>query len=173
MKILIAEDEPDLVTQYQTVLEDNNHQVRTADNGRQCVEIYKKELDNLPLTTDESEPQTPFDVVILDYQMPKMNGLDAAKEILLLAPKQRVIFASGYVQEALVDSIKNLKQIVELLQKPFALQALVDTVEDKQIYAELEKLNVDIRNLKELNPSHAQVRDYLDALKKLQKGRSF
>ncbi len=173
MKILIAEDEPDLLVQYQTILEDHGHLVTAADNGKRCVEIFRKELDNLPLTTDESEPQSPFDTVILDYQMPKMNGLEAAKEILLLAPKQRIIFASAYVQETLVDSIKNLKQIVELLQKPFGLQALVDTVEDKQIYEELEKLNVDIRNLRELNPTHAQVRDYLDALKKLQKGRTF
>ncbi len=173
MKILIAEDEPDLLVQYQTILEDHGHLVTAADNGKRCVEIFRKELDNTPLTTDESEPQTPFDSVILDYQMPKMNGLEAAKEILLLVPKQRIIFASAYVQETLVDSIKNLKQIVELLQKPFGLQALVDTVEDKQIYEELEKLNVDIRNLRELNPTHAQVRDYLDALQKLQKGRTF
>src|SRR3990170_3950899 len=69
--------------------------------------------------------------------------------------------------------IKNLKQIIELMQKPFSLQMLVDTIEDKEIYYELEKLNVDIKNLKELEPTHAQVRDYLDALKKIQKGRTF
>jgi hypothetical protein len=59
------------------------------------------------------------------------------------------------------------------MQKPFELQALVDTIEDKEIYYELEKLNVNIQNLKELEPTHAQVRDYLDALKKIQKGRTF
>ena len=59
------------------------------------------------------------------------------------------------------------------MQKPFGLQALIDTVEDKEIYQDLEKLNVDIKNLKELNPSHAQIRDYLEALQKLQKGRTF
>lgn len=173
MKVLIAEDEPDLIIQYQTILEDHHHMVLTADNGKRCLEIYKNELDKISPTTDEAESVTPFDSVILDYQMPKMNGLEVAKEILLICPKQRIIFASAYVQETLVDSIKNLKQIVELLQKPFGLKALVDTIEDKQIYEELEKLNVDIRNLKELNPTHAQIRDYLDALQKLQKGRTF
>ncbi len=59
------------------------------------------------------------------------------------------------------------------MQKPFELQALVDTIEDKEIYHELEKLNVNIQNLKELEPTHAQVRDYLDALNKIQKGRTF
>ena len=30
MKVLVAEDEPDLLTQYRTILEDNNHVVVTA-----------------------------------------------------------------------------------------------------------------------------------------------
>jgi hypothetical protein len=59
------------------------------------------------------------------------------------------------------------------MQKPFTLQMLLDTIEDKEIYHELEKLNVDIKNLKELDPTHAQIRDYLEALKKIQKGRTF
>jgi CheY-like chemotaxis protein len=105
--------------------------------------------------------------------MPNKNGLEAAQEILALAPKQRIIFASAYVENTLKDSIHILKQIVELMQKPFGLQALVDTIEDKGIYEELEKLNVDIKNLKDLEPTHVQVRDYLDALKKIQKGRTF
>jgi len=105
--------------------------------------------------------------------MPKKDGLEVAKDILSLVPKQRIIFASAYVENTLKDSIKNLKQIVETMQKPFSLQALADTIVDKEIYHELEKLNVDIKNLKELEPTHAQVRDYLYALKKIQKGRTF
>ena len=171
LKILIAEDEPDLLFQYKTILEEGNHQVVIAEDGEIGVSLYFQELDKL--SPEDASNQIPFDVVILDYQMPNKNGLDVAKEILAVCPKQRIIFASAYVQETLADSIVNLKQIVELLQKPFGLQALIDTIEDKEIYQDLEKLNVDIKNLKELNPSHAQIRDYLDALQKLQKGRTF
>ena len=173
MKILIAEDEPDLRDQYKEFLEQNNHKTIATKDGDECLSNYKTEHKKLTTSPNEPELETPFDAVILDYQMPKKNGLDVAKEILSLAPKQRIIFASAYVENTLKDSIKNLKQIVELMQKPFPLQALVDTIEDKEIYQELEKLNVDIRNLKELEPTHAQVRDYLDALKKIQKGRTF
>ena len=101
MKILIADDEPDLLSQYRTVLEDRNHTVVTSDNGESCVTEYSKEF--------RMNRDSPFDAVVLDYSMPKMNGLDAAKEILAINPSQKIIFASAYVQETLVDSIKNLK----------------------------------------------------------------
>lgn len=164
MKVLIADDEPDLLSQYRTILEDKGHSVVTTLDGESCVMEYSKELAN---------SDNPFDAVVLDYSMPKLNGLQTAKEILGLNPQQRVIFASAYVQETLVDSIKNLKQIVELLQKPFSLQALVDTIEDKNIYDELAKLNVNVQNLMDLNPTHAQIRDYLEALRKIQKAKTF
>jgi CheY-like chemotaxis protein len=165
MKILIADDEPDLLSQYRTILEDHDHQIITTPDGESCVLEYSKAMTQ--------NHENPFDVVVLDYSMPKLNGLQTAKEILGLNQSQRIIFASAYVQETLVDSIKNLKQIVELLQKPFSLQALVDTIEDKNIYEELAKLNVNVQNLMDLNPTHAQIRDYLEALRKIQKAKTF
>lgn len=165
MKILIADDEPDLISQYVTVLVDRGHTVVAANDGASCVAKYVQEY--------EASPEQVFDAVVLDYSMPKMNGLDAAKKILETNRSQRIIFASAYVQETLIDSIKNLKQIVELLQKPFSLQDLIDTIEDKSIYDDLAKLNVNIQNLRDLNPTHAQIRDYLEALRKIQKAKTF
>ena len=174
MKILIAEDETDILSQYQEFLENNKHAVVSTKDGDECLLAYRKQYEKwFETKNDDTDSDSPFDVVVLDYQMPNKNGLDVATEILSIVPKQRIIFASAYVEKTLRDSIKNLKQIVELMQKPFPLQALVDTIEDKEIFQELEKLNVDIKNLKELEPTHAQVRDYLEALKKIQKGRTF
>ena len=174
MKILIAEDETDLLSQYQEFLENSNHDITPTKDGDECLLAYRKEYEKwFETKNNDDSPDSPFEVVILDYQMPNKNGLDVATEILSIVPKQRIIFASAYVEKTLKDSIKQLKQIVELMQKPFPLQSLVDTVEDKEIFQELEKLNVDIKNLKELDPTHAQVRDYLEALKKIQKGRTF
>ncbi len=174
MRILIAEDEPDLRSQYKEFLEQNSHELITTKDGEECLTVYTTEYKKWSSNkNNELETISPFEVVVLDYQMPKKNGLEVAKEILTLVPKQRIIFASAYVENTLKDSIKNLKQIVETMQKPFALKELLNTLEDKKIYQELEKLNVDIKNLKELEPTHAQVRDYLDALTKIQKGRTF
>jgi CheY-like chemotaxis protein len=97
--------------------------------------------------------------------MPRMNGLEVAKEILAVNPHQRIIFASAYLQDTLLDSVRQLNQIVEILNKPFSEQELIDTVEDNLIYSELKELNVNIDDLKNANLRHEQLRDVLDILK--------
>lgn len=119
---------------------------------------------------------SPFDVVVLDYRMPKKDGLEVAKEILALNPSQRIIFASAYVKETLRESIKELRQVIELLQKPFLPQALVDVIEDTEAYPELKKLFVNIRKISEMdfeNPTPDQIKSIFEGLKKIQKGRTF
>ena len=115
----------------------------------------------------------PYDVVILDYNMPLINGMDVAKEILAINSHQRIIFASAYVKETLENSIKELKQVVELMQKPFSLSKLVDIVEDKEVYEDLRALNIDIDLVPAANPTHEQIIDLLERLKRIQKHRTF
>jgi CheY-like chemotaxis protein len=160
VKILLAEDELDILAQYRLALEGRDHQVTTTADGEECLNAYMAEL---------KKQAEPFDAVVLDHRMPKMDGMQVAKHILAANPQQRIIFASAYVNETLVDSVKQLKQIVELLQKPFELDTLVDVLEDKGIYEELERLNVRIKDIKSLNPTHEQVRDLLEGLRKLHK----
>jgi len=169
MKILVAEDEPTIALQYEIALKDRDHDVTITSDGEQCLEAFYKELEQQEFSHKSKKP--PFDAVILDYRMPKKDGMEVAKEILAIEPKQRILFASAYVVETLVDSVKSLRQVVELIQKPFELDPFLDLVEDKGIFAELEKLNVNVKGIKDLNPSHQQIRDLLDGLKKLQKGR--
>ncbi|MDF3032954.1 MAG: putative signal transduction response regulator, receiver domain protein, partial [Nitrososphaeraceae archaeon] len=142
MRILIAEDDKDTALLFKMALEKRGHIVTTTQNGEDCLKLYHEESQNIRLRTDLSERLQPFDTVVLDYKMPRINGMDVAKEILAVNPHQRIIFASAYVKETLVDSIKELNQVVELMQKPFGEDALIDTIEDKGIYSELQKLNV-------------------------------
>jgi len=95
--------------------------------------------------------------------------MDAAKVILQKNPHQRIIFASAYVLSTLQESVKNLHVIVELLQKPFELSVLIDTVEDKEIFEALKKINVDVNAIQDWNPTHEQLRELLQSLKHLHK----
>jgi CheY-like chemotaxis protein len=173
MKVLLAEDEKAIAGLYKVMLEDKGHQVIITNNGEECIDVYHKELQNITLDTDPSEYLQPFDAVILDYKMPKINGMEVAKEILVTNSHQRIIFASAYVRDILVDSVQQLNQSVELIQKPFVEDVLVDTIEDKEIYSELQKLNINIDDIKAANLRHEQLRGLLEILKKKTKNSNF
>ena len=161
MRILIAEDEPAILKQYRVILEVRGHTIASTKDGQECVDAYRAELNS-------GKSGKPFDLVILDYRMPRLDGLGAAREILNLCPQQRIIFASAYVAETLRESAKDLHQIVELLQKPFGLDYLVEIVEDTEVYSQLEALNVRVRELRNHNLTLSQLVDLLAGVRKLQ-----
>ena len=174
MRILIAEDDADTCESYKDVLESRNHLVMLAKNGKECLKIYSKELKRQQIEIEKKERETtPFDAVILDYMMPRKDGMQVAKEILEMNPKQRIIFASAYVEETLEQAVKQLKQVVELMQKPFAVDALVDTIEDKEIYEGLKEIMVNMKQIKNDSPSPQQLKSLFESLRKIQKGRTF
>jgi CheY-like chemotaxis protein len=190
MKILIAEDESDIGCTYKLALENNGHEVIVTENGEECLNIYRKELrkmktrtgnnrdndDNKNLDSTLLYPSSPFDAVVLDYIMPKKDGMEVAKEIFDLNPKQRIIFASAYVRDTLEDSVKHLKRVVELLQKPFDPDTLIDTIEDREAYEGLKKIMIDVKQMSRVtsnNFTQEQIGSLFDSLRKIQKGRSF
>jgi CheY-like chemotaxis protein len=173
MKILLAEDNKEISTLYNITLETRGHQVTVTNNGEECLEVYHRELQNVTLNTNLSDHVQPFDAVILDYKMPKINGMQVAKEILAINSHQRIIFASAYVNDTLVELVQELNQPVELLQKPFGQDELVDTIEDKEIYSELQKLNVNIDDIKAANLRHEQLRGVLEVLRNTRQEMDF
>lgn len=199
MRVLIAEDDPDIAALYKKALEKRSHSATITTNGEDCLKKYLDALYNMTFgvsspSSSMSEIQTtkldpslstgsnvfrsvnksaPYDAVILDYSMPSINGMEVAKEILAINFHQRIIFASSYVKETLEHSIKELKQVVELIQKPFSLKKLVDIIEDKGVYEDLRTLNIDVDLVKAANPTHEQILDLLERLKRIQKHRTF
>ena len=113
----------------------------------------------------------PFEVVILDYKMPKRDGLQVAKEVLAVNPHQRIIFASAYTRETL-DSVKELEQVVELLQKPFSLHTLLDTIQDKHVYEQLKCYRLDTALLEKAELNHEQLVELLNTMKRIGESRT-
>src|SRR5918911_2946799 len=173
LEILIGEDEFDIALLYQIALEKRNHRVSIAYNGEECLKRYHEKFQRLRLERLYSQTGDilPFDCVILDHKMPKIDGVRVAQEILAVNPHQRIIFASAYVRETLLDSVKRLNQVVEIMEKPFGVNALMDTIDDNGIYSELRRFNVDLNVIKALDPSHEQITDLLERLRKLRQPR--
>ncbi|MFZ1077234.1 MAG: response regulator [Nitrosotalea sp.] len=123
LRILVAEDSQDLADTYKIALENRGHIVTTARDGIECLQTYSDSLRNT-----NKKVESFFDVVILDQKMPGMDGMDVAREIQRVNSKQRIIFITGYGTEV-VKKLRSLEEPVEVMNKPFTLQALIFQVE--------------------------------------------
>jgi len=86
--VLVVDDDFDILKTYRDILRMINCHVTTTQNSKECMEVYRSELQWAQSKNDSSNGVSPFNVVILDYMMPGMNGLEVAKEILALVPHQ-------------------------------------------------------------------------------------
>ena len=112
MKILVVDDEPDLLEQIREVLKSQKYDVDTADDGELALD---KLFD------------TVYDLVILDIMLPKIDGLSILKEIRKANIETPIIMltAKGTVE----DKIKGLDfGADDYLPKPFAIAELMARV---------------------------------------------
>ena len=124
LDILAAEDNQFAGLQYKKIFEKHQHSITIARDGEECVELYKKKLE------ESRNRNEPFNVVLLDFIMPKKNGVRVAKDILELRPHQKIIFVSAFGNGVLDDATAILKDSVEIIQKPFSLEFLVKKLEN-------------------------------------------
>lgn len=113
-KILVIDDEPNLVELLQLRLESHDFEVRTASNGVEGFAIIKEFLP---------------DLIILDVEMPVMDGYTFLKEIKWEESMKK---ASILILTAKVKTKELFENegVVEFMTKPFDSKALVAKVQD-------------------------------------------
>jgi DNA-binding response OmpR family regulator len=117
VNILVAEDSVAYGVLYQEIFQSKGHTVRLTFDGQECLSEY-------------CASPTSYDMVILDYSMPKMNGLEAAKEIFAKNKNQNICFISSFGDE-LESKLADLgwSNRVQFVEKPFSSASLVKKVE--------------------------------------------
>lgn len=93
MKVLVVDDERTLRLTLRMTLESNGHEVVEAEDGEVAVRLVSE--------------QGPFDAVFLDVNMPRMNGIEALKNVKKISPQTFCVVATAYsdVKDA-VEAIK-------------------------------------------------------------------
>lgn len=94
-RILVVDDNPSVRRYLRDVLEqhDDWHVCDEARNGQEAVDRFQ---------------QIHPDVVVLDFQMPEMNGLDAARIIAKLSPETPILMVTLYLSKQLSDEARKV-----------------------------------------------------------------
>ena len=108
-KIIVVEDELDILDLLTYELERNGYEVLVAKDGIQALRIF-----------EEEQP----DLVITDIVMPKMNGFIFIQEIIKLAPGIPIIAVSGAYGPKL-DQMAPKLSLYSHFEKPFSVKDLV------------------------------------------------
>jgi PAS domain S-box-containing protein len=103
--VLVVEDEPALRRLISVSLEKRGYTVLAAEDGTEAIRI----LENNP---------GEIDLVVSDIMMPKLNGLELREKTILLRPKMRFLFISGYAEDT-IGRTAHLPQDAGYLEKPF------------------------------------------------------
>ena len=86
--ILYLDDDDTLVFLVRRLLERRGHKVTAFTDQREAIEAVRQQPDA-------------FNLMLTDYNMPGMSGLDVAREVLALSPRLPVAVASGYITDEL------------------------------------------------------------------------
>jgi CheY-like chemotaxis protein len=82
LNILLVDDNRDGLLVRRSLLEEVGYRVQIATNGEEGLKLFET---------------SPFDVVVTDYRMPRMDGGELIQRIRQLKPNTRIILLSGFV----------------------------------------------------------------------------
>jgi len=81
MKVLVVDDEKNILKLYKSELEDEGYSVITASSGKEALEVFEKEAP---------------DIVTLDILMPDMDGIQVLRQMKEKMPNMPVIMLTAY-----------------------------------------------------------------------------
>ena len=110
-RILVVDDDSEVRAFLVDSLSADGHEVVEAQDGRRAIE---------QVTASE------FDLLLLDFAMPGMNGAEVAQSALRLNARQQIIFVTGYSESAAIDGAAPGATV---LRKPFSHEALTQAVQ--------------------------------------------
>jgi UDP-3-O-acyl N-acetylglucosamine deacetylase len=113
-RILIVDDEKNIVSSLTGILSDEGYEVSMTDDGVEALEIIQKD---------------PPDLVLLDIWLPGMDGIEVLKTLKTYNPGVKVLIMSGHgTIDTAVKATKLGAQ--DFIEKPFSLDRITESVEN-------------------------------------------
>jgi len=128
--ILVVDNEKNLLVTFRDVLEDEGYRVETAEDGEQALEKFQR---------------TPFEIVITDLKMPRMDGLDLLRQIKHAAADTCVMVMTGF--GTVETAVKAMRLgAYDYITKPFSADDALQVVRRAVEYLRLRCRVGDLEN---------------------------
>ena len=114
LRILLVDDNSDVRAVTGEILTDGGHEVTTAAGGAEALAIVERDPDA-------------FDLVLTDYAMPLVSGLEVIRLVRNLRPTLPALLVTGYAD---LESLSNRPDDIAVLSKPFDPDTLIRAVYD-------------------------------------------
>jgi two-component system cell cycle sensor histidine kinase/response regulator CckA len=115
--ILVVEDDPSVRNLAQSILQGRGYKVLAASNGHDALRVAREHQGE------------PISLVVSDLVMPRMGGKVMAEWLKSTYPDLKILFTSGYSEEA-IDSEEDLKEDIDFLPKPYTAPLLSQKVRE-------------------------------------------
>ncbi|HXE98377.1 MAG TPA: response regulator [Dongiaceae bacterium] len=153
IRILFVDDERNVLRSLERLFLEEEYEIFTSASGQEGLEII-----------DQSGP---FQLIVSDYRMPSMNGVEFLSEVFRRWPDTERIILSGYADTAAIVAAINEGRIYKFIAKPWndddLMQAIREVIDRYKLRASnrslLEELSVVNRDLKAINDNLNEIVD--------------
>ena len=111
--VLVVDDDAGMVETLADILEARQYRVGRAESGASAVAMVRDDR---------------YDVVLMDIQMPGLNGVEALKAMRALAPDVSVIMMTAFTRHELVEEARRATALA-VLAKPLDLDRVLRLIE--------------------------------------------
>lgn len=123
IRVLYAEDDEKLREDTFRLLSTFFQDISVAENGKRALEMYKP---------------GEFDIIISDYVMPEMNGMELARSIKEKSPEQIFIILSAHDEQQYVDELRKAG-VDDFIFKPLNIQQFIQVIHKACVQAAEKK----------------------------------